>query len=50
MKISIDKSLLVVATVLFLLSSGPAAHSENLQVNFGVTFRNARLVPLWIAV
>lgn len=25
------------------------ARSENLQVNFGVTFRNARLVPLWIA-
>jgi NitT/TauT family transport system substrate-binding protein len=49
MKISIDKSLLVVATVLFLMSSGRAAHSENLQVNFGVTFRNARLVPLWIA-
>jgi NitT/TauT family transport system substrate-binding protein len=26
-----------------------AARSENLQVNFGVTFRNARLAPLWIA-
>jgi len=25
------------------------AHSENIQVNFGVTFRNARLIPLWIA-
>lgn len=25
------------------------ARSESLQVNFGVTFRNARLVPLWIA-
>ena len=49
MKISIDKALLVVATVLFLMASCPAARSENLQVNFGVTFRNARLVPLWIA-
>ena len=50
MKISIYKSPLVGAILLFILSSGPAAHSENLQVNFGVTFRNARLVPLWIAV
>jgi hypothetical protein len=50
MKISIYKSLLVGATLLFVMSSGPAVHSENLQVNFGVTFRNARLVPLWIAV
>lgn len=49
MKISIDKALLVVATGLFLMASCPAARSENLQVNFGVTFRNARLVPLWIA-
>jgi ABC-type nitrate/sulfonate/bicarbonate transport system substrate-binding protein len=49
MKISIDKSLLVVAILLFIMSSGPEAHSDNLQVNFGVTFRNARLIPLWIA-
>jgi len=49
MKISIDKSLLVVAILLFVMSSGPEAHSDNLQVNFGVTFRNARLIPLWIA-
>ena len=48
MKISIYKSPLVGATLLFVMSSGPAAHSENLQVNFGVTFRNARLVPLWM--
>ena len=49
MKISIDKSPLVVAILLFIMSSGLEAHSDNLQVNFGVTFRNARLIPLWIA-
>src|SRR5882672_1300398 len=49
MKISIHKSLLVVAILLFIMSSGPEAHSDNIQVNFGVTFRNARLIPLWIA-
>ena len=48
MKISIYKSLLIIVILLFIMSSGPVAHSENLQVNFGVTFRNARLVPLWI--
>jgi NitT/TauT family transport system substrate-binding protein len=25
------------------------AQSSNIQVNFGVTFRNARLMPLWVA-
>ena len=49
MKISIYKSPLVVAILLLIMSSGPEAHSDNLQVNFGVTFRNARLIPLWIA-
>ena len=49
MKMSIYKSPLVVAILLFIMSSGPEAHSDNLQVNFGVTFRNARLIPLWIA-
>src|SRR5439155_24356666 len=49
MKISIYKSLLIIVILLFIMSSGPVAHSENLQVNFGVTFRNARLIPLWIA-
>jgi NitT/TauT family transport system substrate-binding protein len=33
--------------MVFLISA--AARAENLQVNFGVTFRNARLAPLWIA-
>ena len=49
MKISIYKSPLVAAILLLVMSSGPEAHSDNLQVNFGVTFRNARLIPLWIA-
>src|SRR2546426_2893302 len=49
MKISIYKSLLAILTLLFFVSSGPEAHSQTLQVNFGVTFRNARLMPLWIA-
>ena len=33
MKISIYKSLLVVAILWFIMSSGPEAHSDNLQVN-----------------
>ena len=49
MKICIDKALLAMVTLLFFVSSGPEAHSQSLQVNFGVTFRNARLMPLWIA-
>jgi hypothetical protein len=49
MKISIFKSLLAILTVWFFVSSGPGAYSQTLQVNFGVTFRNARLMPLWIA-
>jgi NitT/TauT family transport system substrate-binding protein len=49
MKITISKSLLAILTVWFFVSSSPAAYSQNLQVNFGVTFRNARLMPLWIA-
>ncbi|HVO93764.1 MAG TPA: ABC transporter substrate-binding protein [Terriglobales bacterium] len=49
MKTWIYQGLLVSMTLSFFLSIGPAAHSQNIQVNFGVTFRNARLVPLWIA-
>ncbi len=49
MRIFIFKTLLALAIVVFLISSGREAHSQNLQVNFGVTFRNARLAPLWIA-
>ena len=49
MKISIYKALLAILILWFFVSSGPAAYSQILQVNFGVTFRNARLMPLWIA-
>ena len=49
MKISIYKALLAIVALVFFISSGREAHSQNLQVNFGVTFRNARLAPLWIA-
>ena len=41
--------LLVIGSFYIFLSSGREAYSQNLQVNFGVTFRNARLAPLWIA-
>jgi hypothetical protein len=41
-------SLLAIVTLLFFVSSGRESYSQNLQVNFGVTFRNARLAPLWI--
>ena len=49
MKTSIHKSVLAILILLFVVLSGPRAHSQNLQVNFGVTFRNARLMPLWVA-
>ena len=41
--------LLVALSVLFVVTTGQNARAQNLQVNFGVTFRNARLAPLWIA-
>jgi NitT/TauT family transport system substrate-binding protein len=41
--------LLAIASFCLFASSGHEAYSQNLQVNFGVTFRNARLAPLWIA-
>src|SRR5215467_5103123 len=48
MKISISP-LLAVGSFCILLSSSGEAYGQNLPVNFGVTFRNARLAPLWIA-
>jgi NitT/TauT family transport system substrate-binding protein len=41
--------LLAIASFCLFASSSHEAYSQNLQVNFGVTFRNARLAPLWIA-
>jgi NitT/TauT family transport system substrate-binding protein len=49
MKISIRKLLLAISVFSIFLSSSLEARAQNLQVNFGVTFRNARLMPLWIA-
>ncbi|MGH7783041.1 MAG: ABC transporter substrate-binding protein, partial [Candidatus Binatia bacterium] len=48
MKIFTNK-LLVALSVLFVVTTGQNARAQNLQVNFGVTFRNARLAPLWVA-
>jgi NitT/TauT family transport system substrate-binding protein len=49
MKLFPKKPLLIglVLSLVFLVCAD--TRSENLQINFGVTFRNARLVPLWIA-
>jgi NitT/TauT family transport system substrate-binding protein len=49
MKLLPKKPLLIglVLSLVFLVCAD--TRSENLQINFGVTFRNARLVPLWIA-
>lgn len=40
---------LVTAVFIFVAMSALIADAQNLTVNFGVTFRNARLAPLWIA-
>ena len=49
MKIFLKKPLLVGLVLFFVFSVCADLRAETLQVNFGVTFRNARLVPLWIA-
>jgi len=49
MKIFASQRLLAILVLVISTVICDAARSENLQVNFGVTFRNARLVPLWIA-
>ena len=49
MKSFICSCLVVVFASLILIASAPKGYSQNMQVNFGVTFRNARLMPLWIA-
>lgn len=41
--------ILAGALALLLLAIVPGVRADNVQVNFGVTFRNARLMPLWIA-
>ncbi len=49
MKIFASKLLLAILVLVLSTLICAETRSENLQVNFGVTFRNARLVPLWIA-
>jgi NitT/TauT family transport system substrate-binding protein len=49
MKIFASERLLAILVLVIFTVICDAARSENLQVNFGVTFRNARLAPLWIA-
>ena len=43
------RRLITTAAFLFILTSALTAYAQNITVNFGVTFRNARLAPLWIA-
>jgi NitT/TauT family transport system substrate-binding protein len=49
MKMFFKQPLLVGLVLFFVFSVCADLRAETLQVNFGVTFRNARLVPLWIA-
>jgi NitT/TauT family transport system substrate-binding protein len=49
MKIFTSRQLPAILVLVVSTMICDAARSENLQVNFGVTFRNARLAPLWIA-
>jgi NitT/TauT family transport system substrate-binding protein len=49
MKISIRRSSMIALAFLFVVASALNGYSQNITVNFGVTFRNARLAPLWIA-
>jgi NitT/TauT family transport system substrate-binding protein len=39
----------VTAAFLFIFTSALTIHAQTITVNFGVTFRNARLAPLWVA-
>ncbi|HEX7228802.1 MAG TPA: ABC transporter substrate-binding protein [Candidatus Binatia bacterium] len=49
MKIFASERLLAILVLVIFTVICDVARSENFQVNFGVTFRNARLAPLWIA-
>lgn len=43
------RQLIVTAIFLFLVAIAQSSHAQNIPVNFGMSFRNARLSPLWIA-
>ena len=49
MKLSRHRRIILAATFVFLGARALTVHAQNITVNFGVTFRNARLAPLWIA-
>ncbi|HEY0724260.1 MAG TPA: ABC transporter substrate-binding protein [Pyrinomonadaceae bacterium] len=49
MNIFTFRRLITTAALLVILTSALTAYAQNITVNFGVTFRNARLAPLWIA-
>ncbi len=49
MKISMHRRLVVAAAFVFTAASTLTAFGQNIPVNFGMSFRNARLAPLWIA-
>lgn len=49
MKLIPRRRTILAAACAFLASSALTAYAQNTTVNFGVTFRNARLAPLWIA-
>jgi NitT/TauT family transport system substrate-binding protein len=40
---------MIALAFLFVVTSALNGYAQNITVNFGVTFRNARLAPLWIA-
>ena len=49
MNLYVRSRLTVTTACLFILTSALAIDAQNMPVNFGVTFRNARLAPLWVA-
>lgn len=50
MNFSIKKWVVLLATVASVLGLAlTSARAQTIPVNFGVTFRNARLASLWIA-
>jgi ABC-type nitrate/sulfonate/bicarbonate transport system substrate-binding protein len=49
MKLSRRRRIILAAACVFLAAGALTAYAQNITVNFGVTFRNARLAPLWIA-
>jgi len=49
MKNLTGRQWIITAAFMFFVTNAQSAHGQNITVNFGVTFRNARLAPLWIA-